>query len=86
MSNSLVLDYDQAHNFVTDQQRLGARIRWEGYDIVVFYPNPKGWTSPLGVYRDAWGFEVRVPVGDDGKWQVSNKHVRSTRGTRARSR
>lgn len=83
----LTLNYDQAHDFVEDQQNLGNDVRWDGWDIVFFKPSAKAVTAKEGVCRNGqWGFEKYVSVNSNGVWSIpSNYERKSFRRTRVRS-
>lgn len=52
-------------------------ITWEGWDLLIWSPNPHGYTQQRGAYRHGrWGILTRVPVGTDGKWKVPARYVR----------
>lgn len=81
---SLELNYGQAHKFVRDQRRRGNDVRWEGWDILFWKPNPYGFKQQTGEFRNGrWGVGTRVTVDNDGKWRVSLSNVKSFRGTRS---
>lgn len=72
----LTLDYSSAHKFVREQRRLGNKIRWEGWDMVIHKPTHYGYKDVKGAfYNGRWGVEIRIPVNDAGIWEVSNKNV-----------
>lgn len=74
---------NDASNFVDRQQRLGNDVRWDGWDIVFHRPDPRGVTSKDGAFRHGqWGFENRVPVSDDGTWEVDYRNVRRSKRIR----
>lgn len=77
---SLVLDYNDAHKFVKEQRKLGADIRWDGWDMLLWKPTHYGFTNKRGAFHNGrWGMETRIPVNGDGKWRVANKNVRHSR-------
>jgi hypothetical protein len=76
-----------AEKFVKAQQSLGNTLRWEGWDIVIFWPQKYAAQSVEGVYDRAtqqWGFTRRVPVSADGTWEVPDRNVRHSRRPRNR--
>lgn len=69
-----ILNYDEAHSLVARNRFL----RWDGYDIVTFKPNPKGFIDRRGQYRKGvWGIEFRYPLKDNGTWSVPESYARS---------
>lgn len=79
----LILDYSTAHKFVREQRRLGNKIRWEGWDMVIFKPTHWAYKDVNGAFRDGrWGVEKRIPVNADGNWEVSKKDVFTARKLR----
>ncbi|UMO76378.1 hypothetical protein SEA_TOMAS_234 [Streptomyces phage Tomas] len=78
---SVVLDYNSAETFVTEQNKLNNDVRWEGWTLVFFRKSRdnRGWNKREGAFRkDNWGFESRVTVGTDGKWRVPSRNVRNS--------
>lgn len=73
---------DDVEVFVKRQQALGNDVRWENYDLVFYRPDPRGVYSKDGAFRHgAFGFENRVPVSDDGTWEVDYRNVRRAKRT-----
>jgi hypothetical protein len=69
MLKDRTLDYRQAHEFVTRTRTA----RWEGWDIVNFFPNPRAFYRPDGVFdrkTSRWGFEQRSTPKANGTWTV----------------
>lgn len=81
MSGTLInLDYDAAHEYV---DRMGKNVTWNGWTIEVHRPNPRGFVSPDGVYRNGrWGFLTRIAPDANGTWRVREY----SKPTRRRSR
>lgn len=51
-------------------------IRWEGWDLLIWSPNPHAEMQVRGAFNDGrWGIMNRVTVGTDGKWRVPAKYV-----------
>lgn len=75
---------NEAEKFVRKQKRLGNDVRWDNYDMVFFREAPQGIYSRHGAFRNgAWGFENRVPLNEEGKWEIDWRNVRkSARRTR----
>ena len=68
-----VLDYDQAHEFVSKSKSAF----WDGWDIVVWKRNQNGTTNPRGMFRDgAWGIANRFPVTETGVWRLPDKYAK----------
>ena len=64
------LNYDTAHTFVEGHRDTR---RWDGWDIVVWSRNPKGWMLSNGEYNrklKAWGVAKRISPNAEGKWNV----------------
>ena len=76
------LNIESAQKFIDDQKRLGADIRWDNYDIILFKPTPKGFTDRRGAFRQQgrnkgrWGIQIRIPVTYRGTWKVHERNVR----------
>lgn len=76
----LTLNYDQAHDFVVKQRKLGSDVRWEGWDLVLWKPTHHGFTNRKGAFRNKrWGMETRITVGRDGTWKVPARNVKSAK-------
>lgn len=74
MSNYTELNYQQAHDFVNNNQSLG--FYWDGWDMIKWTPSPNGYSQKNGMYRnDQWGFAVRIPCTEAGTWKVLSKYV-----------
>lgn len=71
------LDYNQAHGFVSKQQRRGVNVRWSGWDMVFFKADRRANRSPKGRrLGNEWGFETIVSPNNDGKWLVNYRLAR----------
>lgn len=80
---NLEITYKDSESFVKTQRNRGARVRWEGWDMVFFIPSKRGFNSKDGkFYNGRWGFEHRVQPDDRGIWRVNDKYVFSGRGKR----
>lgn len=67
----MVLNYKQAHKFV----RKARNARWEGWNIVLFISNPRGFMHKNGRFNretGTWGFERVVSPNSKGLWVISN--------------
>jgi hypothetical protein len=74
MKDTVELNYDKAHNFVTKNQNLG--FYWDGYNIVKWTENANGFTQKNGMFRNGkWGHSMRIPMSDNGTWAVLKKYV-----------
>jgi hypothetical protein len=66
---TLVLDYKGAHDFVSSSSKRG--YTWNGWDIVRWVPNPTGYSSQNGQFKNGmWGIAYTYPVSNDGTWTV----------------
>lgn len=75
----LALGYDKIDKFVSKEQSAGNDLRWDGWDLVFFYPRLGAVYSRAGKYHNGqWGFETRVSPDNKGKWRLPNKGVRTT--------
>lgn len=84
-ANYLVLkSLTEADRFVERQQRLGNDVRWEGWTMVFFKPDPRGMKDPRNgaVRGGAYGFDNKVPVTDAGTWEVDYRNVRRAKRPR----
>lgn len=74
-------------HFVKVAQDKGHKIRWDGWDILFFYPHPyasqaapkRGENVRPVRWGDVWGFETRVAVDSDGLWRIPTRSVKSLR-------
>ena len=68
------LTYNDAHEFVEKNSSLG--FYWDGWNIIKWTENPNGYSQKNGAYRnDTWGFNVKIPLQDNGTWKVLTKYV-----------
>lgn len=66
---TLILNYDEAHSFVENNSHRG--YFWDGWDIVRWVPNPSGFMSKNGMYKNnQWGMSYRFNLTPDGSWSV----------------
>lgn len=70
--------YQQSEQFVARQAKLGAKVRWDGWDIVFFLPARRASFAKDGVYdrKHGWGFEHRVSVSSSGTWEVPKRYAK----------
>ncbi len=74
--NRIVLSsFRSADTFVrkTDVEHNGYLVRWAGWDLETFIPDPRAFTSAKGIYDrevGAWGFKHTFPVSHKGSWTV----------------
>ena len=73
----LTLGLKKADKFVKAQQELGNDVRWEGWTMIFFRPEPKGVYSKDGAFRNGtWGFDNRVEVNEKGLWEIDFRNVK----------
>jgi len=78
--SKIELDYDQAHEFVLNQRKIGSKVRWDGWDIVIWKHNPNGFTDKHGAFRDGrWGVQIAVAPDSRGIWKVPKRYVKHSR-------
>lgn len=66
---TITLDYNKAHGFVDQQSHRG--YSWDGWDIVRWVPNPSGYTSKMGSFKNGqWGISYRFSPDQNGTWNV----------------
>lgn len=66
-----VLNYDQAHKYVEDQQAKGRKVFWDGWKIITFTPTPSCLFRTDARFIDGqWGIAKSYPPNSDGKWRV----------------
>lgn len=71
----IAIDEKQADNLTRQKN-----IWWEGWDLMIWFPNPHGFTKPYGAFRNGrWGMQNRIPVNTEGKWEVPARYVRPNR-------
>lgn len=87
--NVVTVGYSKIDSFVSRQQAAGNKCRWDGWDILFFYPHPYAVNAavkpgePRPVQWDGvWGFETRVSCDSDGLWRIPNRSARPIRDTR----
>lgn len=75
--NTLTLGHRKIDSFVEEQIALGNDVRWDGWTLIFFRPEPKGVYSKDGAFRNGqWGFENRTPVNDSGLWEIDFRNVK----------
>lgn len=65
-----ILNLASAEEFV----KRTSNVRWEGWDLITFVPQPRAYMMPKGRYdRESgrWGFEYRSSPDKMGNWTVS---------------
>lgn len=70
-----ILNLASAEDFVARTRN----VRWEGWDIVTFVPQPRAYLMPHGSWdrrTSRWGIEYRVSPNDNGLYEVKT-HGRS---------
>lgn len=73
----------EAERFVNRQSRLGNDVHWDNYDIVFFRADDRGVWNKDGAFKNGkWGFENRVPVNEEGTWEIDYRNVRRANRTR----
>lgn len=59
-----------------DIVRKNRSLRWEGWDVIHFYPSPTGWMSQYGTFhRGKWYMNRRFKVTETG-WDIPDKFLR----------
>ena len=80
-------DIKEAHSLVRKERALGNDVRWDGWDIVFFRPSDNGMTSTNGAFKNGrWGFDNRIEVNSEGKWEIETRNIVSLRRSRNRRR
>lgn len=70
-ANYFDLDYSTAHQYVESMSHRG--YFWDGWDIVRWVPNPSGYSSRNGMFRNGrWGITFRSTVSPEGLWRLKN--------------
>lgn len=73
----LTLGIRKIEAFVSEQQSLGNNVRWNGYTLEFFRPEPKAIYSKDGAYRDGeWGYLNTTDVDSDGLWHIDFRNVK----------
>jgi len=63
------LNYSNVDNFVESNSHRG--YFWNGWDIKRWVPNPSGYMSKNGSFRNGkWGMDFSFPLESDGTWNV----------------
>lgn len=65
-----VLNLASAEEFVNRTRN----VRWEGWDIVTFVPQPRAYVMPNGRFNresGKWGLEYRSTPDRNGNWTVT---------------
>lgn len=66
---TITLNYSDAHDFVSKNYHRG--YFWDGWTINRWVPNPSGYMSKNGSFRNGrWGMKFEFPVTDNGNWEV----------------
>ena len=68
---SVMLNYDTAHE-VVERNRF---LSWDGWDIVTWRRDARGYSDKRGQFRDGWGILFRYPVTDSGEWKIPENYV-----------
>jgi hypothetical protein len=64
-----ILNYSEAHEFVAKNSHRG--YFWDGWDIHRWVPNPSGYMSTDGAFKNnRWGMKFVFPVSPEGTWKV----------------
>lgn len=88
----LTLGYKKVHKFVNEQKQSGKFVRWDGWDVVFFRPNPSAVYSidsngrPNGVWNreaNSYGYETRVSPDEKGLWRIDTRDVRFNNHSRS---
>jgi hypothetical protein len=93
----MLVSYKRVENFVAQQNRLGNDVRWDGWDLVFFYPSQRAVYVPFNQkdeyvltgaerHNGQWGLTTRVSIDATGNWRVPGKIVRHSQHSRARRR
>ena len=62
-----LLDLKQAERFV----QTTPNTWWENYDLIIWSPNPSGYTRQNGRFHNGqWGTAKRVVVNRNGLWKI----------------
>lgn len=57
------------HRKVAREQANGVDVRWNGWDVIYFYPNPKAEFDTSGVWRNgSYGYQVTLTPDRQGIW------------------
>jgi hypothetical protein len=65
------LNYEQAHEYVDSMSHRG--YYWDGWDIVRWVPNPNGYSSKNGMYKNGrWGITFKSTASSKGTWKLKN--------------
>jgi hypothetical protein len=68
----LISSLEQMEDIVKKSKSL----KWDGWDVIHFYPSDKGRTSSAGMrIGSKWFLHKRFPVGEKG-WELPNKFMR----------
>lgn len=73
--NKTPIDEKQANNLVKRKN-----IWWDGWDLMFWYPSNNADLRKQGAFRNGkWGIQTRVPVNQEGKWEVLTRYVRPSK-------
>jgi hypothetical protein len=71
----IVLDYDQAHQFV--EKNKENNFFWDGYAIVKWSPSNNGYMQKNGMLRNGkWGYASYYHFNSEGVWELSDKYAK----------
>lgn len=77
------LNYDTVEKFVSESQRDGVNVRWDGWNMVFLKEDRKARRSVKGRYHEgAWGFETVVRPDSMGRWLVPHRVLREAKSVR----
>jgi hypothetical protein len=60
-----------------DLVRKNRSLRWDGWDVVHFYPSETAWMSQYGSYhKGRWYMNRKFVVSNQG-WEIPDRYLRS---------
>lgn len=66
------LDLQQAEEYVTRENQKGHTVLWEGWEILSWRPNSRGFLRTDGAFVNGrWGVLRRIRPNKYGKYRVS---------------
>lgn len=64
-------DYPAIEDYVLALQEAGVDVYWDGWDVVIFWPDVTAYDDPKAVVRNGkFGYARRVAVNERGFWEV----------------
>lgn len=75
----ITVTYKKADQFVSNLQKRGIDVKWDGWKMVFFKADERAKTDARGKrWGDKWGYEAVIAPTKKGVWKVNPNFVRET--------